>query len=59
MQLNSQLSHFGCKYDQQATENVHEIQKEAHRVPDVVIVSTLKLLNNELSVKQNEPTENE
>lgn len=37
-------------------EDGHKVQEEIHRVPDVVFVSHLSLLNDELSVKQHKST---
>ena len=43
--------------NEKATEDVDEVKEKVNGVPEIVAVSKLKLLNNELSVKQDETTE--
>ena len=47
------------QYDEKASEDVDEIKEEVNGLPDIVIISTVELLHYQLSVKQNEPTEQE
>ena len=50
-------AYLRCKYDQQATEDGHEIEEQIHGVPNKVIVSALSLQDDKLSVEQNESAE--
>ena len=45
------------QYDQETTEDVDKVEKEIERVSDVVSVSVVVALHNQLSVEQHKPTE--
>jgi hypothetical protein len=44
-------THLAGKNDEKTTENVDKVEEKINGVPEVVTVSMIKLLNNELSVK--------
>ena len=49
--------HLAGENDEKTAENVDEVEEQVNGVPEIVGISKLKLLDNELSVKQDETTE--
>ena len=57
VQVSQEETNLGGQDYEQTAEDVDEVEEEVKRVTDVVVVSVVESLHNQLGVKENEPTE--
>ena len=57
VQVSQEETNLGGQDYEQTAEDVDEVEEEVERVTDIVVVSVVESLHNQLGVKENEPTE--